>query len=64
MEAFVLLVLKLYLLVFLFTRFGLPNFALGVDGTHIRLSVKPSEAELPAGVRPQDFWCRKQVSTF
>ena len=42
-------------------RFGLPSFAFGVDGTHIRLSNKPSETELPHGMRPDDFWCRKQV---
>ena len=33
-------------------RFGLPSFAFGVDGTHIRLSNKPSETELPHGMRP------------
>ena len=38
-------------------RFGLPNFALGVDGTHVRLGLRPSEKDLPNGVNPQDFWC-------
>lgn len=32
-------------------RYGLPNFALGVDGTHIRLGVRPNKNEIPNGVQ-------------
>jgi len=41
-------------------KYGLPNFAFGVDGTHIMLGVRPTERELPPGLQVQDFWCRKQ----
>ncbi len=41
-------------------KYGLPNFAMGVDGTHIMLGVRPTQRELPAGLEVQDFWCRKQ----
>jgi hypothetical protein len=41
-------------------KYGIPNAPLGVDGTHIRLGKLPSQIELPAGLVPQDFWCRKQ----
>jgi hypothetical protein len=41
-------------------KYGLPNFAMGVDGTHIMLGVRPAEKELPRGLEVQDFWCRKQ----
>ena len=47
---------------FTFYRYGLPNFAYGVDGSHIALRNAPSPNELPPGLGPQDFWCRKQVS--
>jgi hypothetical protein len=30
-------------------RFGLPNFIMGVDGTHVRLGIRPLEADLPPG---------------
>jgi hypothetical protein len=43
-------------------KYGVPNAPLGVDGTHIRLGRAPSQAELPAGIVPQDFFCRKQNS--
>ena len=43
-----------------FNKYGLPNFSLGVDGTHVMLGVRPRENEIPAGVQVQDFWCRKQ----
>jgi len=39
-------------------RFNLPNLLLGVDGTHIRLDLKPSDSDLPEGLQAQDFWCR------
>jgi len=42
------------------TQFGIPNCPLGVDGTHIRLENSPIQDDLPEGVHPQDFWCRKQ----
>ena len=42
---------------FFFQKYGLPNFALGVDGTHILLGLRPSEKEMPPGVQTQDF-CR------
>lgn len=41
-------------------KYGLPNFAMGVDGTHVMLGVRPTERELPHGIEVQDFWCRKQ----
>ncbi len=34
---------------------------MGVDGTHIAVRNVPSRNELPPGIEPQDFWCRKQV---
>ncbi len=43
-----------------FNRFGIPNCPLGIDGTHIRLENAPVQADLPAGVHPRGFWCRKQ----
>ncbi len=49
---------------FFMAKYGLPNFAYGVDGTHILLGLRPSEHELPAGVHPQDYWCQfHQLST-
>jgi len=42
----------------LYERFNIPFVALCVDGTHIKLEKKPSEADLPDGVCSQDFWCR------
>jgi hypothetical protein len=42
----------------LFASHGLPNFILGVDGTHITLGLRPSEKDLPPGIQTQDFWCR------
>ena len=45
----------------LISRYGLPNFCYGVDGTHVALRNAPSGNELPPGLDPQDFWCRKQV---
>ena len=41
-------------------KYGLPNFALGVDGTHVRLGLRPAQKDLPPGIHPQDFWSRKQ----
>ncbi len=32
----------------------------GIDDGHIRLENAPEQADLPAGVHPQDFWHRKQ----
>jgi len=42
----------------LFASRGLPNFILGVDGTHITLGLHHSEKDLPSGIQTQDFWCR------
>ncbi len=49
----------------IFLRFRLPNFALGVDGTFVRLGKKPTIGELTnpdnqQTIYPQDYWCRKQ----
>lgn len=41
-------------------KYGLPNFAMGVDGTHVHLGVRPCQNDLPVGVFVQDFWNRKQ----
>ncbi len=43
-----------------FNQLGIPSCPLVIDDTHIRLENAPAQADLPAGVRPQDFWCRKQ----
>ncbi len=45
---------------FFMAKYGLPNFAYGVDGTFVRLGHRPSVQELPNGVHPQDYWSRKQ----
>ncbi len=45
-------------------RFGLPNFILGVDGTHVRLGLRPFAKDLPNGVNPQDFWLLFDIVLF
>ncbi len=44
----------------LYMTFGIPNIALGVDGTQIRLGNKPRASDMPTALHPQYFWCRKQ----
>ena len=39
-------------------KYGLPNFAYGVDGCFMRLEKKPAWKDLIEGQNPQDFWCR------
>ena len=39
-------------------RYRLPNFGWAIDGCHVLFEEKPRD--LPNGVNPQDFWCRKQ----
>ena len=38
-------------------RFGLPNFAYGIDGMHVRFEDVPRN--LPLGHDPQQYHCRK-----
>ena len=42
----------------LFDRFGVPNIALGVDGTQVKVAKKPGADECAEGVVPQDYWNR------
>jgi DDE superfamily endonuclease len=43
-----------------FERFHIPNTPLGVDGAFVALGGKPCQNQLPEGLYPQDFFCRKQ----
>ena len=46
----------------LFSQFGISNCPRGIDGSQIRLENAPAQADLPAGVHPEDFWFSKQFS--